>query len=526
MEKQKIGLLSATALGVSSIIGSGWLFAPFRAAVIAGPASLISWIIGAVLAALLALCFAEIAALYPRQGLTAIIPTLSHNKYFGFPFAIANWLGIVAVIGLEADATIQYLINLAPQLLELFYVNDRLTVLGNSCSVALVMVFALLNYWGAVTLTRANNLMAVLKVLVPIIVALIIISVAFHPRNFVAVNRSFLPYGVSSIFTAVINSGIIIAFNGFQTIVSFAGEIKKPEKTISQALLISIIFCLGIYLLLSVGFIGAIPEAQLGQGWKELKFAAPMIELALLLGLASLTSIIYFGATIAPSGTGIAFTGASTRMFSAMARHAQMPKFFEKLHPVYGISRPSLVINTLLAIGFVLMFRSWGELAKFLSLLHIIAYLPIPLALWVFRDFMGKQPYAFKVKGGRAIAGFLFVFFTYLITMGDVDIIEVVLILLAILQGFFVVFSVKSFAQLKKAFKQSSMLMLYFIGLLFFTYISPTHASYISNEWFMLALLIFSLLSFFALVRFERNDENIIFSAVTIYEEDGEGMSK
>ena len=103
--KKTIGLLSATGLGISSIIGSGWLFAPYQASVVAGPASILSWIIAAVIICLLGLCFSEIAALYPRRGLSAIIPTLSHNKHFAFPFAIANWLGVVAVISLEAVST-------------------------------------------------------------------------------------------------------------------------------------------------------------------------------------------------------------------------------------------------------------------------------------------------------------------------------------------------------------------------------------------------------------------------------------
>ena len=114
MKKRSLGLMSAIFLGISSIIGSGWLFAPYKAAQVAGPASIYSWIIGAAIISLLAMCFAEVSGIYPRRGLSAIIPTLSHNRFFGFPFAVANWLGIVAVIALEATATIQYLINFDP----------------------------------------------------------------------------------------------------------------------------------------------------------------------------------------------------------------------------------------------------------------------------------------------------------------------------------------------------------------------------------------------------------------------------
>ena len=168
MNKKKIGLVSATFLGVSSIIGSGWLFSTYKTATIAGPGAIATWIVSGAIMLLLALCFAEVASLYPKRGLAAIIPTLSHNRFFGFPFAIANWLGIVAVIGLEADATIQYLMNLTPHFKPYLYQNDQLTLAGNSLSIMLVIFYCIINYWGAVTLTKANNIMAILKIIVPV----------------------------------------------------------------------------------------------------------------------------------------------------------------------------------------------------------------------------------------------------------------------------------------------------------------------------------------------------------------------
>ena len=148
MENKKIGLISASFIGISSIIGSGWLFAAYATADVAGPAAILAWLIGGGIILLLALCFSEIASLYPRRGLSAIVATLSHHKYFGFPFAIANWLGIVAVIALEADATVEYLINIFPHLKPLLFSNDSLTLLGNGFSLLLVIIYCLVNYWG------------------------------------------------------------------------------------------------------------------------------------------------------------------------------------------------------------------------------------------------------------------------------------------------------------------------------------------------------------------------------------------
>ncbi len=504
MNKKKIGLISATFLGVSSIIGSGWLFAPYKTAAIAGPGAIITWGVSGAVMLLLALCFAEVASLYPKRGLAAIIPALSHNKFFGFPFAIANWLGIVAVIGLEADATIQYLMNLTPQFKPYLYQNDQLTWAGNSFSIALVIFYCVVNYWGAVTLTKANNILAILKVIVPITASLIIISVAFHPTNFTLVNGSFLPYGAKSILGAILTTGIIISFNGFQSIVSFASEIKKPERTIPLALIISLLFCLAIYVLLQIAFIGAIPPEMLAKGWHELEFSAPMIQLSVLLGLGLLTSIIYFGATIAPSGAGVAFVGTATRMFTAMSRNGQMPGTFDTSHPVYNISRRSLIANTVLAIVFLAMFRSWSQLAEFLSLFHVISYLPIPIALCVFRNAIVTRNYPFRLWGGRAIALLVFTVFTYLFTMGHLKAVTDIFLLFIAFQIAFIALNVKSFAEAISAIKQCLGIIVYFTGLWLLTYFAPARSG--MNETLYTSIVItFSIVAFFGLIKYKTN---------------------
>src|SRR3712207_9377561 len=46
--KQDIGLFGLIALAVSVQVGSGWLLATLAAASIAGPASILTWVLGAV----------------------------------------------------------------------------------------------------------------------------------------------------------------------------------------------------------------------------------------------------------------------------------------------------------------------------------------------------------------------------------------------------------------------------------------------------------------------------------------------
>lgn len=57
-----------TMTAIGGLIGSGWLFSALAAATIAGPASIVSWIIGEAAVVILGLAFAELSATYPEAG--------------------------------------------------------------------------------------------------------------------------------------------------------------------------------------------------------------------------------------------------------------------------------------------------------------------------------------------------------------------------------------------------------------------------------------------------------------------------
>ena len=66
--RRDVGLVGLLFASVGSIIGSGWLFGALSASQIAGPAALISWVIGGAAMILLALIHAELGGMYPVAG--------------------------------------------------------------------------------------------------------------------------------------------------------------------------------------------------------------------------------------------------------------------------------------------------------------------------------------------------------------------------------------------------------------------------------------------------------------------------
>ena len=92
MPKNKISLFSGVMLALSSLIGSGWLFGSGTAAKVAGPAAIISWVIGAAIMILIAFNYVELGTMFPESGGMSRFAQYSHGPLLGFLAAWANWV--------------------------------------------------------------------------------------------------------------------------------------------------------------------------------------------------------------------------------------------------------------------------------------------------------------------------------------------------------------------------------------------------------------------------------------------------
>lgn len=467
--RHSMGLWSLVATGVGSIMGSGWLFVTFYAAKYSGAGAYLTWILGAVLVLCLALMLSEVITLHPKRGLFGRLLTLSHDHDTGYIVALANWLAMVAVTAAESQATVQYLAAIKQSWQPyLFTAAGDLTTVGLGFCIILLFAYGLLNFWGIKLFSKSNNIITLVKICIPVLVSVAIIVEAFHPHNFTAYHHQVLPYGISSVFAAIMTSGIVYAFNGFQTIASFCAEAKHPARNVPRAMIIAILLSLGIYLLLQTAFIAALPPNMLKQGWMALNFNSPLVDLTMLLGLNVISVIIYAGATIGPSGAALVFVGSTARMLTAMSQEQQAPSFFNVLHPKYHFSRRSLIFNTLLAIILLLFARSWHDLAILVSMFHIISYMACPLALMRLRI---TEPHrsrsAYRMPLAKLLCPVFFVLATLLFSLTF----ERLLVITAIVTSLFYLLYIvihNNWQPLKvwHSFQRSFMMPAYFVWLM------------------------------------------------------------
>lgn len=305
-------------LALNSLIGSGWLFGSGSAARIAGPAAIISWILGAVIIIAIAMTYIELGAMFPESGGMSRYAQYSHGPLLGFIAAWANWISLITLVPMEAVAAVQYMASWPwswANWTKHFMEDGNITTQGLFVVFAFMLVFTLINYWSVKLMTHFTNLISVFKILLPTLTIITLIYSGFHVQNFGTNLHEFMPYGSRSIFEATSVSGIIMSYDAFQTVINMGGELKNPRKNIVRGVLISMIITAIIYILLQVTFIGAIDPATLAKvGWHGINFTSPFADIAIILGINWLVILLYLDAFVSPFGTGVAFVATASEL--------------------------------------------------------------------------------------------------------------------------------------------------------------------------------------------------------------------
>src|SRR5213596_903853 len=173
--KRSVGFYGLMFVSLGSIIGSGWLLGALNAAQVAGPASILSWLLAAAMLSLLALCYAELGASYPVAGGAGRFPYYSHGPIAGFTAGWASWLQAVFIAPIEVLAAITYVNSVGWVNMHFNMINkvgDSAGLLnGTGLVVALILmvVFTAMNLAGAKFLSDSNAIVVIWKTAVPVL---------------------------------------------------------------------------------------------------------------------------------------------------------------------------------------------------------------------------------------------------------------------------------------------------------------------------------------------------------------------
>jgi amino acid transporter len=397
-------------VSLGSIIGSGWLLGALTAATFAGPASMLSWILAAVMLALLALVHAELGAAYPIAGGTARFPSFVFGALAGFTAGWMAWLQAVAIAPIEVEATLSYSAHIGwvKDHVTILHTDGTLTGAGLLIATLFMIVFAAINVVGVKLLSDSNSITVVWKTAIPLLTVAVLLLLTFHSSNFTA-GGGFMPFGAHGVFAAL-PAGVVFALQGFEQAIQMAGEAKRPQD-VSRAVLIATAIGTGVYILLEIAFIGALDPGHLAHGWANpigKGDFGPYATLATGAGAAWLAALLYADAVISPAGTGLVYIATSSRLSYALGRERSLPPTVAKVSRS-GVPFVSIIIAFVVGEIAFLPFPSWQSLVGLVTSATAIMYAfgPISLRALRLRDPDRPRPYRLPAHQVLAPIGFI-----------------------------------------------------------------------------------------------------------------------
>jgi APA family basic amino acid/polyamine antiporter len=249
----KISGLTATAIIVADMVGIGvFTSLGFQVKdITSGFSLLLLWVIGGIAAMCGAICYAELALMFPRSSGEYNFLSRTYHPAFGF---VAGWLsatvGFAAPTALAAMAFSVYFKSIVP--------NAPPLLVG----LAVVWLVALMHLRGIRQVSAFQNAWTAIKLL---------LILAFTVAGFVLGSRqpiSFAPSATDITFIASAPFAISLVFvmysyTGWNAATYIIGEIRDPNRTLPRATFVGTAVVILIYVGLNAVFLFTTPIAEM-----------------------------------------------------------------------------------------------------------------------------------------------------------------------------------------------------------------------------------------------------------------------
>jgi APA family basic amino acid/polyamine antiporter len=377
---RQLGVISATALVVSNMIGTGiFTSSGFLAGDLGDPTLfLIIWVVGAAAALSGAFCFSELGVNFPSSGGEYVYLTRAYGPTWGF---ITGWVsffaGFSAPIAIAALAFSDYLSYFFPAL----KMENSMATAGSGdwvfrfggaqmLAVALIVLFTVINVFGIGRMARIQNMLTGIKIAVVtsfVLFGLLAGTGDWSHFSQQAVRTSTVPLGQQF---AISLFWIYVAYSGWNAATYVAEEIKNPAKTLPIALAFGTALVAALYVLLNVTFL----------------YAAPLEEMKGVIAIGSLTARKLFGSEIAGVFSALmalsimssvsAMVTIGPRVYYAMAKNGAFFSTAARVHekyrtPVNAIIAQCVCAAIMTVTPFPQLFTYVGMTLNFTALLAV-----------------------------------------------------------------------------------------------------------------------------------------------------------
>jgi basic amino acid/polyamine antiporter, APA family len=411
--KKDLSALDLVVFGLGVIIGTGiFVLTGRQAAVNAGPAIALSFLLAAIACGLAALCYAEFASTVPVAGSAY---TFSYATLGELVAWIIGW-DLALELGLGVAVVAQGWSGYAK---ELFNLPNWLAGDTARPNWAAMFIVATLTVLGVVGTKLSGRITAVLVVIKVAVIVFVIFAGLFYIRG---ENYSpFIPpaqpapatgagssqtlleaifglqptqFGVMGVVAAA--SVVFFAYIGFDIVATTAEETRNPQRDVPRGIIGSLAIATALYMAVSLVIVGMVR-------YTDLRSSAPLAEAFSARGNNLAADLISIGGIAGITTVILVLLLGQARVFFAMSRDGLLPRVLSKTHPTFGtpyvITIVTGAVTTILA-GFV----SLDALADLVSIGTLFAFVVVSAGVWILRNTRPDLPRTFMVPALPVIA--------------------------------------------------------------------------------------------------------------------------
>lgn len=377
-KKDKFGLWSIVLLGINSIIGTGIFLLPNRAYALMGPSSLLILLFDAFLAGCLALCFAEVAGFFSRNGGPYLYAKAAFGDFVGYEVGV---LKLVVTIIAWAAMAVGFATALGAAFP--FFAGDTMK---NLIAAVLIGELTIMNIAGVKISKILNNLMTISK-LVPLCVFIAVGLFFVNGSNF----TPFVPTHMADGAFANAAITMFFAYTGFEAIAVAAEDFKDPKKDLPRGIILTMIIVTIIYMLvvgISIGILG--PDLAVDKAPIQTAFGRAVGPVG--------AYFILLGTLFSMGGINLAESFIAPRACTSLAEDGMLPAFLNR-RTSWGTPWASSVVVAILSI-LLAWSGSFTTLAAISAVSRFTQYLPTVLSVIVFRRKWKDRERTYKIPGG------------------------------------------------------------------------------------------------------------------------------
>jgi APA family basic amino acid/polyamine antiporter len=413
--KRSLGAVNLVTLGIGAVIGAGiFVLTGQAAALYAGPAVALSFVLAGITCAFAGLCYAEFASIIPIAGSAYTYGYATLGEFvawiIGWDLVLEYAFGASTVAsgwsGYFTSLMQQFGIEIPPQLTAstgtqlALYENQWMPVMSlppgisaaglphvtaafNLVAMAIVMVITVILVIGIKESANFNSAIVFIKL--SVVAIFLVVGGYFlirHPGLARTNWHPFVPpkdangnFGWGGISKGA--SRIFFAYIGFDAVSTAAQEAKKPQRDMPIGILGSLAICTVLYILVSLVLTGLVSYTRLNVGAPValgidatgVSWGALLVKIGAVFGLATVMLVMLLG---------------QTRVFYSMSKDGLLWKWASAIHPKFRTPWITTIVFGIFAALFP-AFLPIGRLADLVNIGTLLAFTIVCAGVWVLR---------------------------------------------------------------------------------------------------------------------------------------------